>query len=128
MIVAIVDIEAHFQAFTMTGVILNLLFPFPLCVLALTIAVILFSIQRRQTLAVVLTVITAMILLICGTAPFPTLLVNQLEQRHSPPWDRVDSEIVATGVRYVAVLGGSVISAPAPIYRKGYRLIGWLSG
>lgn len=93
----------------MTDVILNLFFPFPLCVFALTIATILFSMQRRRTLAVVLTVSATLILLICGTAPLPTLLVNQLEQRHSPLWDSVDSEALAAGVRYVAVLGGSVI-------------------
>ena len=101
----------------MTDVILNLLFPFPICVFALTIAMILFSISRCRKLAVILTVVTTLVVVVCGTSPLPTLLVTRLEQQYPAVpalLDSADADVEASiaGAQYVVVLGGSVTDNP----------------
>ena len=96
----------------MTDVILYLFFPFPLCVFALTAAAILFTIRRSRKLAVALTMVAVLITLVCSTSPLPTFLVHRLERQYSNPWERPGFEAGTRDVRYIAVLGGSVVDNP----------------
>ena len=91
----------------MTDVILNLLFPFPLCVFALAVATILLALPRRRRQGTVLVAITTLVVLTCGTSPLPTFLVTRLEQAYPALLDGADFAAKTAGARYVVVLGGS---------------------
>ena len=90
------------------SIVLNLFFPFPICAFFLTTATILFLVGRHRKLAAILTVVTSVIILGCGTSPLPTFLVNLLERQYPAAGEEVELGDGIRGVRYIAVLGGSV--------------------